>query len=283
MLYYSIFILLAIIYDSEAAPDRNQIYCLISYLKENGLLSSNLPTMPFIGSPVKCLSKFEDNTDLLYIQINESLEKQYSNDTETPTCIMNELKLRNYAAYLLKEVAFESDEKLTATVGEEVVLENKNFYNNLIVEAVIKCEAKKESAKIFDQLFNNDDEDTKEDLESADCKRKYLVDNNLIDTTIYKVVLNDTNVDTDCTTIIKNTFREAEMSMHADLQSGEDGMTTNQADCTLEKYRSKNYNDLILAIAELSKFNPTQAQIDVYREKFLKMMLELSFELVKCL
>lgn len=279
-------IFLSIFYHADAAPDRNKIYCLISDLKEKGLLSSNLPTMPFIGSPVMCLNQFDENIDALYVQVNENLKEQYKDETDMITCIIDEVKLKNYASYLLKELAFESDEKLAASVGEEVILQNKEFHDSLILKAVFECESKNEISLVFDQIFNNAndaDSDTQDDLESAYCIRKYLVNNNLIDTAIFKVVLKDPNVETDCTTIIKNQFKEAENGLRTGLEAGENGMTTEQVECALKKYRSKNYNDFLFTIGLLSEFNPTHEQKNTYRDKFTKMMLEISIEIAECL
>jgi len=124
------------------------------------------------------------------------------------------------------------------------------------------------------------------------CVRKYVVDEGLIDTQTYNVILNPNNVSTegyDCQQSTKNFTDKMKSKFEDDFRKGYTdsraplGKVNKIAECASRKYDDKNFSGIVMSVLVLGELNDvTTEQKNNERTKFIKFERELEKDLFNC-
>jgi hypothetical protein len=176
--------------------------CYIRYLKGVGKLAPDFPEFTNVeATDVNCDEVVTEKKKEIYDEDEMEIRRDYKTaGDEFYNCMFSELKSRNLADELLKAYVFwAADDKLTQE--EKVKFQTEEYDDRFQIKmaSIVQCKGQRIFIeKLVDEAFFYGPKlvsKTEENLFAEYCKRKFVVDNNLIDANVYKVTLNPTNLD----------------------------------------------------------------------------------------
>lgn len=132
----------------------------------------------------------------------------------------------------------------------------------------------------FGEMFD-DDKNSSDNLELYEqyCIRKFVIDNDLIDLSIYNVTLNPTNLNVtgiECESMIENGF---ELGLTTALHGKHYQLTPEQKECIGDKLRHKKFYKQMLRTMVIKELQLTEEQAAIERPKFIRFMVDLTEEI----
>lgn len=133
--------------------------------------------------------------------------------------------------------------------------------------------------EMFDDFdCNNNSSDDSELLEQY-CIRKFVIDKDLIDLSIYNVTLNPKNLNVtgvECDSMIEKGF---ELGLTSALNSKNHELTSEQKECIGDKLRNKKFYNQMLRTMVIKELQLTDEQAAIERPKFIQFMVDLTQEI----
>jgi hypothetical protein len=185
------------------------------------------------------------------------------------------------ANYIYNKTSGSISEDEKATKMEE----NNNISKIDVTSAAINCEFDMKYSEIFDFIMNPTVADPFS-KEQDYCVRKYILDNDLIDRSMYDLKENPKNVDVssiDC----NDKMQEIEMFIWDSISSGghQEGEKISEeiVDCLKKVYKDGKYLDKELYFDYLKEFKLSDEQLKIERNNFIVTMKNYSLDVqVKC-
>lgn len=149
--------------------------------------------------------------------------------------------------------------------------------------AAVACASDDKFGKTFDAMMRHEDGAEEPSPIQKYCSKKYLVDNNLIDTNVYKFELNPDHLDVvevDCGQFVKEALKIYRKKLAEKLRGL--GLNNVQVDCALKKFQNLKYYNKGLVFKVLSDLNITEAQKARERKNFIALMKELFYIVGDC-
>lgn len=259
---------------------ENTFNCYADYLKRQGLLDNNFKSEPFNGEAELCNIVLSTTTAGIYSALLEEFVKvgEFNGSAE---CIVETLKKAKWSDLDIKEQVFHFMKSLSDEEKEIKIRELKKLQENISSDAIISCMAEKEFGELFDQIFNKDEQ---EDFVGDFCARAYVVGNQLLDTNVYKIIMNPKNLitkDINCNEIMKKNFEAAEIELREHLLK-DVGENSGKVDCLIDQYHRHRYFNKTLTIELLGELNISNQQKSIERENFINFMVEVTKKLSEC-
>lgn len=129
----------------------------------------------------------------------------------------------------------------------------------------------------FGEMF--DDFDCNNEEFEKYCVRKFVIDNDLIDLSIYNVTLNPTNLNVTgvkCESLIEIEF---ELGLTRALNTNKHRLTPEQKECIGDKLRNKKFYKQMLRTMVIKELELTDEQAAIERPKFIQFMVDLTKEI----
>lgn len=228
-----------------------------------------------------CDKLIADTKETVYTNVAAALGRQ--DFFKYKPCMMSDLKKRRYAEYTMKQAVFLSSESMSQEeIGLKVnaiIRRNKS----LVQDSMKLCMYSDLFGKLFDDLFDQTENEEEDDALLEYCVRKYVVDSNLVDTKVYKVTLNPKNLDVqnvNCKESLETQKRELMELIEEMLDSeSKDEITS---DCARQRFLNTGFVDKMMEISVLSEMNITDAQKEGERKRFVDFIGNLIKSVVNC-
>lgn len=237
--------------DEPDEDTQDGLLCASNYLKEKSLMDSKF-SVKFTSSDVseQSCSIFLDSFKKSFY---ETMDKEVRSDkdlAEVADCIGEKSKEVELADLAVKTYVYDGVENMPkykrkkAMKTIERALEKKT-------ETIVKvCAATKTFGDMFDGLCKavNEDSSSSESDEKSPlddyCIRKYLTENNYINTTIHRIDLNPNNIDVtgaDCDKIVKKAKAEAINELKKEFDEEGDFVSRHSKRCLKKSLHESKY------------------------------------------
>jgi len=263
--------------------------CTASYLKRNGMLEKGIPVV-FNDLPAEeCSEKLENFKNAFYTEIKNGFD---SNEdlARNSQCMVDQLKKLRVAELTMKEHIYGTLSGLTKRKQKEILKKIESSIDSKMKVAAFLCVFKESFGEMFDELIvqnskshsgekNVSESSLKEDY----CVRKHFVDNNLIDTTLFPVILNPKSItvnDSDCSDILKTFIIETEDEL-VDQFADEDGKKLKRR-CIAKTVKTSRYFEVMGKVFLLTELQITPEVKDRERALFIEAMKVIVEEIMKC-
>lgn len=219
-------------------------------------------------------------------QYAETLEKDVYEKTEevllqtrwadSAPCIINELKSSNFTDIHMKQAVVSASELLTDFGRKVRTDEIQENFEKVFSTATNYCIYGKEFVEVFDEIFKKGDSSSEEGEDPVGdyCTRKYVIDKNLIDTSVYKIILNPKNLDIstiNCEESLKTSFKYVQDMILKTIKE-EDKLDEKKVKCAIDLFRQENFNNNFAMIGVMSELNLTDEQKKAEKKRFIDFM-----------
>jgi hypothetical protein len=255
LMNFAVIAVLFLAVESRPVTEHTKLNCFIKHLKSMGNLNADYPEFVVTESPgaqANCTEIVEETRQNFYDQEAKSTYE---------ICLINELKSRNAQDEAMKSVVFLSSDVLTK---EEIARKIEDLLENMKIlsyESMNVCDSGAELVKtMVDSVFNkksDSSEKSESDLKFDYCRRKYVLDKNLIDTNQHNITLNPKNLDVsevNCEEVIKIEISKSMAGKHKFFG------------CMTKKIESPNNVDTEFKIFVLLELGMTEEQEKVERK-----------------
>ncbi|KAG5677368.1 hypothetical protein PVAND_007132 [Polypedilum vanderplanki] len=296
VLYFMIHLINAKIVETET----EEFECIANYLRDKKVLEKGFKY--YVQSePLDCESHiseiretwlnktlkiaFEDKDSSEDEEKDEDLaqfKKLYAQD---PTCVYDQLLSLNYPDVLMQIYIYKKSTKLSNRQKKKYLsaLEDDTVKKLTIASTI--CFPDQFFGLMFDEIFSEDESEVQslEDKQIEYCITKYVIENKLIDTTVYQVNENPHNIDTnfDCTDHNEDLFEELE-ELIRDQIINETSQSRRQVRCMTRAIKNKNTAQYLAKYSVLSEITLNDEQKNKFRNEFVTFMKELYVLLIKC-
>lgn len=265
---------------------KAEINCYIRHLKSTDKLANNYPEFTTSEEIEDCESYLKQSAKEFYKYVALQWRRDGDIDEYMP-CIMQDLKSNNTASYMFLKHVYEASETMTEVEKAAEIEKATLLYEDKAYGAMISCIYKEQLEEMFEELIrlNSGSVSNESRLMEDYCVRKHVVDNNLIDTTIYNIELNPENLNVDdinCLEVVKSPISEIRKTMIADMRRDDIGFNENQIQCAVKQFREDHNTDKLLRIIVLIEQNLTEEQKAEAKESYMKLMTGIMRAIIKC-
>lgn len=272
----------------SAAPTDNEaagINCLIKHLKGMKKLPASFPEHSggtFLSSS-DCDSVITEIKKDCYKEI--ALMFRIDTDFNVHTkCIMADLRTHNMLEETLLMRVYEMSESLTASEKKKKISEVGDNVENIMKEALISCIYKQAMKELSEDTINNKNIDLGDTKMMDYCGKKRIIDNGLIDTTVYKINLNPDNLDVegvDCDAVLKSKIRIFVKHLYELLQGGKK-FDKDVFDCFVKKFKESKYFNRLMVLGIMAELDLSEEEKAAEVQKFIDFMKELTYTVANC-
>ena len=259
---------------SRATYEAN-INCYVKHLKSKGILESSYPELSIDEEIENC----EDRIKNFQMEIHDKFA------LSVYKCTLNDLKSKQLMELVLLASVYEASLTLTKEEIKTKVAEIDKTISKSINEAIDNCETESMWGDMFDSIIMKSDSSSSEEddfNENYYCIRKHVVDNNLIDTVKYNVILNPSNVDVSAVNCEKVLKKSSEILDVPVLKVFNYNIIIKSDQCAFEEYREQNFGQKFMRLQVLRTFDLSEEEIAVEKKKFLSALISLAQSLKKC-
>lgn len=242
-------------------------------MKAKGKLEANFPEYEVTKQETSCDDFIMEKQGSLYKQLAMSMYKkeQFKNLT---SCIMKDVRAENWVDDFMLSFIYAASETMSESQKQKKVTELTDKVMKTVFNAIDYCQYVKEFGELYDSLVNKSKNanKTEEQLRGFYCGRKYIVEHNLVDTTIHKIEFNPTNINVDgidCNAMVQGKLKSLENEFIAMLSGDEIKLDSFKAKCALKKFRDGKFGDKFLTLLVVGDFDLTDVQRSKERNKFV--------------
>lgn len=268
----------------EAAKSYNptMINCYIRHLKNANELGDDIQELENGNSETNCDEIINNMKTQLIRETIKNIHKRL-NISNKKQCVGDNLKENKILNKTFKVVVYEVLQESTGKNYENEVREANDKLENVIEDSATYCLFKEDFGELFDELFTDSSEE--DDLEADYCARKHVLDNNLLDTSVYTLKVNPNNINTEnvnCVEKLKEVIKKIEDDLAEGMKKDEPEMANKNLECRLNAFRGDNTYDKMIATFFFSEINMTEEQKEIEKKKFIIFMGKLAFKAAEC-
>jgi hypothetical protein len=232
-----------------------------------------------------CEERIAITLDEVYKSFEKKTRAQPDYEAFAP-CITEDLKSKRWVEGMMLNFVYEASESLTQSEKnlKTAPIKVKSYKDAKL--ALTNCASKEAFLNLFDNIFEEVPVPNQENPIEDYCDRKYVVDNNLIDTTKFNFSVNPNNLDVsnvDCEPHIKKSLTKLDATMLIRLKSvGNFNFEDREINCALEQYHADNLRDQFFRLPALREIHLTDKEKAVEKKNFIKTMSEMVFLVNEC-
>lgn len=286
---------------TRSEHEKQLFDCSYKHLTENFLLShvkrlnyTVLPKNEMCGAIVK---GFRDETSK-YLKDLVDEDKHFKTFAD---CMVKKLVSFNVSDLYLEKFVYETDRTMSRLRRQKAVSDTNAAIEENIEFTQELCAPEIVFGERFDEYFSDSEDDespepatavqspvSEEEIEILQedyCHRKHLVDKGLIDTRIYKIVVNPSNINVkniDCEKNWIQTNEDFSIGLAAGFIYRLGMITKESKECIIHTARNGNYAETMLRIWMLSEIKITQNQKIDERANYIKRMKNIYADIMKC-
>lgn len=219
----------------------------------------------------------------------EKISKEFKKETdlsEISECLIEKAREVELADLAFKVVAYEGASNLPkrkrkkAMKAIELAIEKKT-------ETIVKvCASGKTFGQVFDELCKKDGSESDEATPVDDyCIRKYLTENNFINTTIHQIDLNPEKVDVtgaDCEKVVREAKAEAIAELKKEFEEEDEFVSRHARKCLLKSVNNGKYFEAVGSAVVLCEVTMTPEIKEFERNNFIKELESLYDIVYRC-
>lgn len=286
-LYLTIFFIGLV--NTESLQESNVYACMSTYLRSEKMLDRRFRFRTNeITNETECETLLEDYRKGFYEEMSKEL-KADEDLAENAECIVENLKKLYLAETSMKNIIYENSKKMSRRKRKKALRAINYSIEKKMENAMMFCSSEEVFGELFDVLYMNANETGSEessDKEGEDyCHRKYIVENNFINSTVYNVTLNPENIDiTDlnCEEIVQQSIGEAEDEIKDEFVNGLERPTKRKEKCISKTIRTHQFFERSVRIIMLGEISLADDQKLAERSIFIKEMKDLYADIIKC-
>lgn len=264
--------------DARPVNFAADIDCYIKYLKSVTKLQCDFPLHDVLSSEFEdCDAAVESFATSVYSEAAKKLEDDITT-TEIASCMVEEFRTHNYADGKMLSKVFDMSTQMSAVTKKDRIDEIEAKHEIIHTDSVQRCIADKVFGAIFDGMFRTNKSSS---IESY-CKRKFVVDNNMIDRKVHHFVVNPNNVvdaTANCDAVVSGMVSKLEAIMEAQIKpDGEDeALNESEAKCIMKQYRKKHFFNNMLLVSVFFDLNINEIQKKAERKRFINELTDSMF------
>lgn len=241
-----------------------------------------------VSNETECETYLEDYRKGFYEEMVKEL-KMDDDLAENSDCLVENLKKLYLAETSMKKIIYENSRKMSRRKRKKALRAINYSIEKKMENAVMLCTTEEVFGELFDILYLNANEtgsDESDDKQGEDyCHRKYIVDKNFINTSVYNVTLNPENIDTtelDCAEIVQNSIDEAEDELKDEFVNGMEKTSKRKGKCISKPIRTHQFFERSVRIIILGEIGLVVDQKIEERSIFIKEMKNLYAAIMNC-
>lgn len=257
---------------------------MVKHLKGLKILKEDFPEHNVGNHVANCTEVIRDTQEAAYDSVVFRIK--LANFDKYKQCIVSDLKSHNWAEQGMEQAVILMSESISEQENNLIRIQRTN---NMIIQGALElCVNMDLFGSLFDKMFSESSSSEEEDDDGEDpmsdyCTRKYVVEHNLVDKKVYKVIVNPTNLNVrgvNCETILEASIAELRDAVTAMLTS-----TSNNAEtlkCREHTFVQSNFIDKMMALDVLSELNLTSEQKSSERTRFIEFISNHLKVLIEC-
>lgn len=264
-------------------PDVQKYDCFVMHLRDKNLLDKKFK-YTVESEDLECdsiITKFRHETLVIATQSTESTSDFQRKYFQNKKCIEEELSSMNYAELAMKMFIYERSKQLSKKVKKKFRNSDKDMMKKVTI-AVTMCQPHSFYGEMFDGLVrvSNKSYSTLAEQKFDHCVRKYAVDKNLIDTTIFSIDINpyDIEINFNCDKVTKGFLETIKQRLKSAYEMLFDD--AREVQCLNESMKSVDY---AVKTMVLSKILLTIDQMEELRNEYIEKAKANQIELLNCL
>lgn len=221
----------------------------------------------------------------------DELMKELKDDEDlsiNADCLIQKSKEFHIAEISMKKLVYENTERMTKRKRKKAIKSIDYAIEKKMETAVKLCTSSEVFGELFDTLFDGSNDNETDSTESTGedyCLRKYIVDNNFINTTVYQVNLNPDNIDVsklNCDEVVKQLREEHEEEINEEFKLEFKRPSKRVRRCLTKTFRTHNYFESTIRVFMLGEMNISDEQKTAERNSFIESMQNFYADILKC-
>lgn len=255
--------------------------CIENYLKKIELVTSEFGDDEGVSSG--CSFMVQIIKKEIYKKLN--LEFAKKDEIEDRECLMKKLIEKDFASTLLALSIYEDTLKVTQNIKNEKIAEIQKTIKVQIILSSIECKLEPQFNEMFEELIEGSSEGDETTPEDDYCIRKYIVDNELFDSS-YKLELNPEGIETtsiNCEELFPSIRQKAEddlVESFLNSESSESPFNDTTNACAVNVIKSENFIDRLLPFSFLHEVELSKNIRENEKNKFVQVMKDFTQALI---
>jgi hypothetical protein len=255
----------------------SKINCYIRHLKTADKLNANFTEFEIESEALDCDEVIESVKTQIYDAFVPSMLGE--DFVSLKECFVSEMKTRNWADEALLQVILDASLSMSEVEKHQKMKESKRNAIKTSLVSMKSCGFNRKSyEELFEtrlRIFNESANDPIADV----CAKKYVIDNQLLDTEIYNIDVNSTDSDVDCKIFLDKTSETFKQGIIDELKSSatvNQHLANEQLQCLTEKLTQYNVVGAMFKVHVLSKLHITVEQKEEEKKQFAEQMDQIS-------
>ena len=271
----------------ETAAETNVFLCMTNYLRNEKLVDRRFGLKSLKGfNDTNCESYLEEFRFGFYTEIFNKL-KNDEDLVENADCLLAQLKKLFLAEASMKRIIYENSKKMSRRKRKKALRVINYSIEKKMETAVMLCTTEEVFGELFDVLYSSaNDSDESDDKSGEDyCHRKYMVDKNFINTTVYNVTLNPEHIDTsklNCDETVQSSIEESEDELKREFLNSLDHTSKRKGKCIGKTIRTHEFFENSLVVVMFGEIGIPSDEKAVERSLFIKKMKDLYEAIMNC-
>ena len=205
----------------------------------------------------------EDHIQEIKMEIKKQIYKKIRDETdnsETVQCMIDDLRSKHWLEEFMLKMIYQASLTLSAEEKEAKLASADATIKKTVKNSIYLCVFFKNLEALFDSIMNNASSSSEEADPTEDyCARKLVVDNKLIDTTKYNVILNPNNLDisaVNCEQVLEKAFKTSLVTLTKIFNDNDDfNLDDKKSQCIFNKYHEQHYVHKDMRVRVLRKLD----------------------------
>jgi len=272
---------------AEILEGENVYGCFGNYLRNQKLLDKDVYKANSL-TEAECDATLETFRTVFYTTAEEELksDKDLKDDAE---CIVEHMKKLHVAEVAMKKIVYERTRKMSKRKRTKAIKAIDFAIEKKMTTAVKLCTVDSTFGAAFRILYlSGQSNDSEEDVDKKNedyCLRKYMTENNFIDTNVFKVNLNPDNIDAtalDCDKMVKESIELGESAFKEEFED-EDGHLSRQISRCLKKtIREHKLFEASTKVVMLGEIGVTDEVAEAEKKIYVQNMSALYDGIMNC-
>lgn len=302
---------------NESVTEIGAYNCMEEYLSANNMLdrgfrnkkrcnrkkseSDKSESEAAVNGTSQCETHLSEYRDLFYSELTSELKADDEFET-TAECIVDQAKKLHLAEVAMKRHVYENTRKMSRRKRKKSLRAIDYAIEKKMEVAVKLCTTDEVFGELFDSLYASGSADnatesstennigsvsSEEDSDAGEdyCTRKYMIDNNFINTTVYDVKLNPEKVDVanlKCENVVEALKLQSlhEIKEEFEEEGRRPSKKTNK--CIVKAMNTGNYFENSIKVVMLGEMKVADDLKAEERKKFVEAMKEMYDAILKC-
>jgi len=237
-----------------------------------------------------CDTALEGFRESFYNTMTEEL-KDDKDMEESAECMIAKLKELNIADISMKRFVIEKTKKMSKRKRKKALRGIDHVIEKKMEIAVAHCTNDEVFGKLFDYLYEaaNETTDSSEEDENSPvedyCTRKYIIDNNFINTTVFKVNINPNNTDiskVNCDQVVLDAIEESEGEFKQEYANALEKPSKKKTKCIGKTVRLNQFFENTVVVILYGEIGIPEDIKAAEKTNFVGKMKRMSEDISKC-